>query len=422
MSYQGECQTERLHAVSGLNRSYNSQPEKAMAHPTLLVQSGPFKGRSLNITGAQSIGRAAGCDLELHGYNRVSRQHARFRWDGQTLSVNDTQSTNGLLVNGQKVNDANLRDGDQIQLGDFSALVRVPVPKSAPLGGVKGIAQKQATGWRTMGTPQRWGIVGTAAIVLGLGVVGLSGQGAPDAPAARVDNLPEVPAAPPAEAAQTQVAPAVEPVGGKLAPAALQNVKAATVLIAHRDGNGWAMGSGFALGDARRIVTNRHVVGGENGAVSDCRIIFEAGTPRERSVNVPAASIRVAPQTGGDFQDDLATITLDAGQTPALSAGRSEALQETDEVYAVGFPLGVQTLTLDGDLPSVSVKATRVERLQTNKAGAVSVIQLGGSVTHGNSGGPIVNNRGEVVGVISSGVEGTGMSYAIPMMWVNKLA
>ena len=182
------------------------------------------------------------------------------------------------------------------------------------------------------------------------------------------------------------------------------------------------MGSGFALADARRIVTNRHVVVGEDGQISDCRLIFEAGTPRERSVAAPAANIRVAPQTkNGDFQDDLAVITLDGGQTPALTAGQSENLQETDEVYAVGFPLGVQTLTLDGDLPSVSVKATRVERLQKRADGAVSVIQLGGSVTHGNSGGPVVNNRGEVVGVISSGVEGTGMSYAIPMVWVTAL-
>ena len=414
-----------------------------MDQPSLFVQSGPLKGRNLPISGAASIGRADSCDLALAGYGRVSRQHARFGWDGQILLVSDTQSTNGLLVNGQKVAAATLRDGDQIQLGDFSALVRLPstnatAPSATSINaptaatssrwdGVKGGVARQMGAWRALGAPQKGGIIGAAIVVLSLGLLGLSRgrSAAPDivpAPPARVENLPDVPAAPPQTAAQTGVAPAVEPVGGKLAPAALQSVKAATVLIAHRDGQAWAMGSGFALGDARRIVTNRHVVVNENGQISDCRLVFEAGTPRECSVAVAASSIRVAPQTqNGEFQDDLAVITLDAGQTPALSAGQSESLQETDEVYAVGFPLGVQTLTIDGDLPSVSVKATRVERLQKRADGAVSVIQLGGSVTHGNSGGPVVNNRGEVVGVISSGVEGTGMSYAIPMVWVRAL-
>ena len=397
-----------------------------------------MQGQTLTLGGAQTVGRATDCELVLAGYQRVSRQHAQLQWNGASLSIRDQNSTNGLLVNGQKVASATLRDGDQIQLGDFSARVQLPAASASTSNAtatanaagighkIKGGVHRQIDGWRALGAAQRFGIAGTALIVLALGAFGLRGQGSPDipaAPAARTTKMPDIPAAPAnVDAAQTQLAPAVEPVGGKIAPAALDSAKTATVLIAHRDGNAWAMGSGFALGDARRIVTNRHVVANEKGQISDCRIVFEAGTPRERSVTVSAANIRVAPQTpNADFQDDLATITLDAGQTPALSAGQSEALHETDEVYVVGFPLGVQTLTLDGDLPSVSVKAVRVERLQTDKSGAVTVVQLGGSVTHGNSGGPVVNNRGEVVGVISSGVEGTGMSYAIPMVWVSKL-
>lgn len=185
-----------------------------MHSPTLLAQSGPLKGRAFTLTGTQIIGRATNCELELHGYGRVSRHHARFNWDGQTLSVADTQSTNGLLVNGQKVSQATLRDGDQIQLGDFSATVRVPAPKTATAGGVK----NRMNGWHSLSAPKKWGIAVAAAIVLVLGLMGLRGQGAPDVPVAataRAGEMPDVAdAPPPASAAKTQ-----------LAPAAMQNIK-----------------------------------------------------------------------------------------------------------------------------------------------------------------------------------------------------
>ena len=402
----------------------------------LEVSSGPLRGQKLPLSRAQSVGRATDCDVVVGGYSRVSRSHARLDWNGSAYVLSDSNSTNGTLVNGRKISVATLRDGDQIQLGDFSATLRTTAnangSSTAPVQSPPKTSLSQR--WRALplSAPQRWGLVATVFIVLGLGLRGWQTSAAPpprvdeipNAPSNQTGDVPKIPDAPPvADAAQTQIAPAVEPVNGKLAPAALNSVKAATVLIAHRENNGYAMGSGFALGDARRIITNRHVVVDEGGNVRDSLLIFEAGTPRERKVSVPAAQIQVAPQTAGGqhFEDDLAVITLNDGQTPALSPGQSEALSETDEVYAVGFPLGVETLTLNGDLPSVSVKATRVERLQSDKGGAVSVIQLGGSVTHGNSGGPVVNNRGEVVGVISSGVEGTGMAYAIPMRFVQAL-
>lgn len=273
-------------------------------------------------------------------------------------------------------------------------------------------------------------------------------------------------------------------VGGKISAQSIARGKAATVLIAHAEGEGVAMGSGFVTGDGRHIVTNRHVVVDESGQPTECIVVFNSGGSDTSKIKVDASKIELAPSeapsqssstesgegsssTVGDapdpgtagesetapsgegesapsgegsgggegsgsasggmsegFTEDLAVITLPERVVEPLQMGRTEELTETDTVYAVGFPLGVGTLTLGGALPSASVKAVSVERLQRGKvdgAEAVGVLQLGGTITHGNSGGPILNARGEVVGVVSRGAEGTGMSYAIPTVFVKGL-
>ena len=85
----------------------------------------------------------------------------------------------------------------------------------------------------------------------------------------------------------------------------------------------------------------------------------------------------------------------------------------------------MQALTLDHQLPSVSVKAVSVERVQRRTESTpgggetATVLQIGGTVTRGNSGGPVINNRGEVVSIVSRGTDGTGMVYAIPTTFVR---
>lgn len=403
----------------------------------LIIRSGALSGQTITVAGSRSpfvIGRAPECDLVLTDYRHVSRRHARLEWRGDTLFVFDENSTNGVVVDGHKVVQARLDNGNHLDLGDFSATVQVSAEASAP------DQQKPSSlsaWWRALpGTPtQRWGVLGSAGILLLLGLVGLQGRPTSTPFDVPRENSPSV--APTVFPDPTNVpmgTPTSAPISptqssgfalenGRISPDAVQNAKAATVLIANEDGGNVSMGSGFAWGDASRIVTNRHVVVDARGYTQDCLVIFDAGTPRQRKIHVSAQNIRLAPpsSSGSGFEDDLALLQLEAAYSPALVVGSSEALNETEEVYAVGFPLGVGTLTLDGTLPSASIKATRVERLQIGTGGTVSVIQLGGSVTHGNSGGPVVNVRGEVVGVVAAGVEGTGMSYAIPMTFVNAL-
>lgn len=83
---------------------------------------------------------------------------------------------------------------------------------------------------------------------------------------------------------------------------------------------------------------------------------------------------------------------------PRLDRGLPEDLSETQSVYALGFPLGLSTATHE-NLPEISVRSGAVSALRHNNDGDVCVIEHSASLEHGNSGGPLMNAEGEVVGV-----------------------
>jgi pSer/pThr/pTyr-binding forkhead associated (FHA) protein len=84
-------------------------------HPTLTDPTG--REHELNET-ATSIGRALECDIVITS-KRVSREHARLRRDGRRTILEDAGSTNGTLLNEERISgNADLRDGDQITIGD----------------------------------------------------------------------------------------------------------------------------------------------------------------------------------------------------------------------------------------------------------------------------------------------------------------
>jgi serine protease Do len=166
-------------------------------------------------------------------------------------------------------------------------------------------------------------------------------------------------------------------------------------------------GSGFIISPDGYIVTNDHVV----GKADKIEVTLDGG----RDVT--------AKLVGADPQTDLAVIKIDEAGLPPVTLGNPDEMEQGDWVMAIGSPFGLQQTITVGvisatgrDLPS-----TRTTRYaQYNR-----YLQTDASINPGNSGGPLVNLRGEVVGVNtmilseSGGSEGVG--FAIPSDLVSKV-
>ncbi len=160
---------------------------------------------------------------------------------------------------------------------------------------------------------------------------------------------------------------------------------------------GTACGSGFFINDQGYLITNAHVI---NSAKSVWGQIPSLG---KRIIDIEVVGI--------SFERDLALlritdesrdlITKELGGIPYLPLGDSDLVRRSDEVLALGYPLGQQ-----------SFKSTN---------GIISghehhLIQMSAPINPGSSGGPLLNVRGEVIGINSSGVtEAQNVGYAIPV-------
>ncbi|AXI45267.1 trypsin [Sulfitobacter sp. SK012] len=170
-------------------------------------------------------------------------------------------------------------------------------------------------------------------------------------------------------------------------------------------GNGPAptgLGSGFIISADGKIVTNAHVVDGAE------------------SVKVKLSDGRSfdAVVVGSDPSTDIAVLKIDAGvDLPAINFGASQAMRAGDEVMAVGNPFG-----LGGTVTSGIISATS---RNINSGPFDDFIQTDAAINRGNSGGPLFNNAGEVIGVntaiISPGGGSVGIGFAVPSDLVKNI-
>ncbi|MCQ2515999.1 MAG: trypsin-like peptidase domain-containing protein [Saccharofermentans sp.] len=166
-------------------------------------------------------------------------------------------------------------------------------------------------------------------------------------------------------------------------------------------------GTGFIISDDGYIVTNQHVV---DGLETNENYILKVQVPGFDDL-IPASVV------GSDIQTDIAVVKLmENREYPAVVLGDSDVLQVGELVVAIGNPLG----RLDGTVTVGVVSA--LNREFNNNGYSTSLIQTDASVNTGNSGGPLVNSFGEVVGVINAKISSAeGLGFAIPISNVDSI-
>jgi putative serine protease PepD len=167
-----------------------------------------------------------------------------------------------------------------------------------------------------------------------------------------------------------------------------------------------AQGSGFVYDDAGHVITNEHVVEGANSI----------------SVRFWNGAAYKATLVGTDPSTDVAVIKVDApaSMLHPLELGNSSALQVGQAVVAIGSPYGLEETVTAG-----IVSALHREMTAPNDFTIADSIQTDAAINHGNSGGPLLNLSGQVVGINSqiksdSG-ENTGIGFAVPSNTVSSI-
>jgi putative serine protease PepD len=172
-------------------------------------------------------------------------------------------------------------------------------------------------------------------------------------------------------------------------------------------GTAKAQGSGWVYNSSGNIVTNEHVVDG----ASSISVRFWNGKTYSASV------------VGTDKSTDLAVIKVDApsSELHPLSVGNSADLQVGDGVVAIGSPFGLEETVTSGIVSALHRAIEAPNNFTINDS-----VQTDAAINHGNSGGPLLNSQGQVVGVNaqirsdSGGNEGVG--FAIPSSTVRSIA
>lgn len=192
-------------------------------------------------------------------------------------------------------------------------------------------------------------------------------------------------------------------------------------------------GSGFIVSPDGWVVTSQHVISNEK---------FEATLEGERvevsvdvqrievllpvSSDTPPFRRYVASVYATDSEDDLAILHIGGSNLPYIGLGDSDAIEVGDAVNAVGYPYGrllelVRPAT-DESLPAVSVSGGTVSAVRRDTGNQRRLLQVTAALNSGNSGGPLVDAEGYVVGVVQSRIaRANAIGFGVAINRVKQL-
>ena len=339
-----------------------------------------------------SIGRAPNNNLCLgDAARRVSSHHAEVILRGNQYLLRDLGSTNGTMINGRRVVVSELAPDDLIEFGAGGPLLRFGIENSEKQDQVETVQVSLREAPRS-DAPGSQAIAGSknnvtliAALVAAMLLGGVGGIVA---------------------SSRLRVS---DPDSMSFAEIAERN-RPAVVLIRTEfellDASGQVtatearIGSGFLLAESGLIVTNRHVIRdweynasrpGTTGRITKLESILPRHTLDDL---IPAEVYKLGP----DASVDVAILKINAA-SPHFVHGVEPDLSHTnpgDEVVVIGYPLGLDLLQWTKDTTSdPSLSTGTVSRVGHD------FIQLNMRAYHGNSGGPVLNRKGEVIGILT---------------------
>lgn len=355
---------------------------------------GPYKGERTTFDSNRiSIGRAPDNKLCFgDAARRVSSHHAEVIRRGDEFILRDLGSTNGTMINGRRVVAGELAHDDLIEFGAGGPLLRFAVVGDSGEDELHGIVERHPNEERlneslhrrppnALRLNARWVAGLVAAMVLG-GVVGIVAS-------SRI-RTSEPEALSFAEIAEMN-SPAVVLIQTEFE--LLDSTGQVTTTEART-------GSGFLISESGLIVTNRHLVRdweynpsltGSTGRITKIEVIL---AHQKRGDSLPAEIYKLGP----DSSVDVAILKINSPNSPFVPALEADLnrTSQGDEVVVIGYPLGLDLLkemrdnTVD---PSLSLGI--VSRVGHD------FIQLNLRAYHGNSGGPVLNRKGEVIGILT---------------------